>query len=226
MTAMWTPDSSTEPPNTRHSTQPHAVVPMVVETSARGERAYDIYSLLLKERIIFLGTAINDQVANTIIAQLLYLDREDPERDISMYINSPGGEVYAGLAIIDTMNLVRADVSTFAVGVTASMGTVLLSNGAKGKRFAMPNSTVHMHQAMGGASGQAADVEIAARELLRNNEKLRGILAVNTGQTEQKIKDDFDRDYYMTAEEAKDYGLVDEVLRPAGSEAGEDAAGG
>lgn len=217
MTSMWTPDSNP---------RPSAVVPMVVETTARGERAYDIYSLLFKERIIFLGTPINDHVANTIIAQLLYLDREDPDRDINMYINSPGGEVYAGLAMLDTMNLVRCDVSTYAVGVTASMATVLLSNGAKGKRFAMPNATVHMHQAMGGASGQAADVEIAARELLRNNEKLRNILAANTGQSEEKIKTDFDRDHYMTAEEAKEYGLIDEVLRSVGDQkSGEDAAG-
>lgn len=217
MTSMWPPDSNP---------RPSAVVPMVVETTARGERAYDIYSLLFKERIIFLGTPINDHVANTIIAQLLYLDREDPDRDINMYINSPGGEVYAGLAMLDTMNLVRCDVSTYAVGVTASMATVLLSNGAKGKRFAMPNATVHMHQAMGGASGQAADVEIAARELLRNNEKLRNILAANTGQSEEKIKTDFDRDHYMTAEEAKEYGLIDEVLRSVGDQkSGEDAAG-
>lgn len=194
---------------------PRNIVPMVVETTARGERAYDIYSLLLKERIIFLGTPIDDQVANTIIAQLLFLDREDPERDISMYINSPGGMIYAGLAIMDTMNLVRAEVSTIAVGVTASMGTVLLTSGAKGKRYSLPNTTVHMHQALGGGSGQAADVEIQARELIRNNEKIRDILAETTGQTIDKIKQDTDRDFYMTAEEAKEYGLIDEILASA-----------
>lgn len=192
--------------------KPESIVPMVVETTARGERAYDIYSLLLKERIIFLGTPIDDQVANSIVAQLLFLDREDPERDISLYINSPGGMIYAGLAIMDTMNLVRADVSTIAVGVTASMGTVLLSVGQKGKRYALPNTTVHMHQALGGGSGQASDVEIAARELLRNNAKIRQILADATGQTLDQIKHDTDRDIYMTAEEAKAYGLVDEIL--------------
>lgn len=196
--------------------KPESIVPMVVETTARGERAYDIYSLLLKERIIFLGTPIDDQVANSIVAQLLFLDREDPERDISLYINSPGGMIYAGLAIMDTMNLIRADVSTIAVGVTASMGTVLLSVGQKGKRYALPNATVHMHQALGGGSGQATDVEIAARELLRNNAKIRQILADATGQSLDRIKQDTDRDIYMTAEEAKEYGLVDEILaRPS-----------
>lgn len=192
--------------------KPQNIVPMVVETTARGERAYDIYSLLLKERIIFLGTPIDDQVANSIVAQLLFLDREDPERDISIYVNSPGGMIYAGLAIFDTMNLVRADVSTIAVGVTASMGTVLLAAGQKGKRFTLPNTTIHMHQALGGGSGQASDVEIQARELLRNNEKIRQILADSTGQTLERIKHDTDRDVYMTAEQAKDYGLVDEIL--------------
>ena len=196
--------------------KPESIVPMVVETTARGERAYDIYSLLLKERIVFLGTPIDDQVANSIVAQLLFLDREDPDRDISLYVNSPGGMIYAGLAIMDTMNLIRADVSTIAVGVTASMGTVLLSVGQKGKRYALPNATVHMHQALGGGSGQASDVEIAARELLRNNAKIRQILADATGQTLDQIKHDTDRDIYMTAEEAKAYGLVDEILaRPA-----------
>ena len=192
--------------------KPESIVPMVVETSARGERAYDIYSLLLKERIVFLGTPIDDQVANSIVAQLLYLDREDPDRDISVYINSPGGMIYAGLAIFDTMNLIRSDVSTIAVGVTASMGTVLLAAGAKGKRYALPNATIHMHQAMGGGSGQAADVEIQVRELVRNNNKIRQILCDTTGQSMEQIKHDTDRDIYMTAEEAKAYGLVDELL--------------
>ncbi|MDA1002703.1 MAG: ATP-dependent Clp protease proteolytic subunit [Chloroflexi bacterium] len=192
------------------------MIPMVVEAGPRGERAYDIYSLLLKERIVFLGTPIDDQVANSIVAQLLFLDREDPDRDVSLYINSPGGMIYAGLAILDTMNLIRADVSTIAVGVTASMGTVLLTAGQKGKRYALPNTTVHMHQALGGGSGQAADVEIQARELIRNNEKIRKILADCTGQTLERIKQDTDRDIYLTAEEAREYGLVDEILtKPA-----------
>ena len=191
---------------------PQNIVPMVVETSARGERAYDIYSLLLKERIIFLGTPIDDQVANSIVAQLLFLDREDPDRDISIYINSPGGMIYACLAIYDTMNLVRADVSTIAVGVTASMGTVLLTAGHKGKRYALPNATVHMHQALGGGSGQASDVRIQARELDRNNDKIRQILADATGQPMERIVTDTDRDIYMTADEAKAYGLIDELL--------------
>jgi len=186
---------------------------MVIETTARGERAYDIYSLLLKERIIFLGTPIDDQIANIIVAQLLFLDREDPDRDIHMYIHSPGGVITAGLAIYDTMNLIRPDVSTIAVGATASMGTVLLSSGTKGKRYALPNATVHMHQALGGARGQASDIEIAAREILRNNEIIRGILSRNTGQPTERIQRDTDRDFYMNAEQAKEYGLVDEILQ-------------
>ena len=194
---------------------PQNIVPMVIETTARGERAYDIYSLLLKERIIFLGTPIDDQIANTIVAQLLYLDREDPDRDISMYIHSPGGVISAGLAIYDTMNLIRSDVSTIAVGATASMASVLLCSGAKGKRYALPNATVHMHQALGGARGQAADIEIAAREILRENEIIRQILTRNTGQPVEKITQDFDRDFYMSADEAKAYGMVDEILSPA-----------
>ena len=192
--------------------RPAAIVPMVVETSARGERAYDIYSLLLKERIVFLGTPIDDHVANTIVAQLLYLDREDPDRDIHLYINSPGGQIYAGLAIYDTMRLIRADVSTIAVGVTASMGTVLLCSGEKGKRYALPHATVHMHQALGGAQGQARDVEIAAKEILRNNGIIRNILVEQTGETEDKIQHDFDRDFYLDAEQAREYGFVDELL--------------
>lgn len=192
--------------------RPAAIVPMVVETSARGERAYDIYSLLLKERIVFLGTPIDDHVANTIVAQLLYLDREDPDRDIHLYINSPGGQIYAGLAIYDTMRLIRADVSTIAVGVTASMGTVLLCSGEKGKRYALPHATVHMHQALGGAQGQARDVEIAAKEILRNNGIIRNILVEQTGQSEEKIQQDFDRDFYLDAEQAREYGFVDELL--------------
>ncbi|RLT37286.1 MAG: ATP-dependent Clp protease proteolytic subunit [Chloroflexi bacterium] len=195
--------------------KPQNIVPMVVETSARGERAYDIYSLLLKERIVFLGTGIDDQVANSIVAQLLFLDREDPDRDISIYVNSPGGMIYAGLAIMDTMNLIRADVSTIAVGVTASMGTVLLAAGQKGKRYALPNATIHMHQALGGGSGQASDVRIQAKELDRNNDKIRQILADATGQPMERIVTDTDRDIYMTASEAKSYGLIDELLSKA-----------
>ena len=197
-----------------HVLTPQALIPMVIETSGRGERAYDIYSLLLKERIIFLGTGINDQVANTIVAQLLFLDREDPEKDIQIYINSPGGQVYAGMAIYDTMQLVRAQVSTIAVGVTASFGTVLLTAGAKGKRYALPHATVHMHQPLGGAQGQATDIEIQAKEILRLREDLNGILARHTGQAIERIAEDSDRDRYMTAEQAKAYGLIDEVLHP------------
>jgi ATP-dependent Clp protease protease subunit len=185
---------------------------MVIESGARGERAFDIYSLLLKERIVFLGTPINDQVANLIVAQLLYLDREDPDKDISLYINSPGGVISAGLAIYDTMELIRPDVSTICVGMAASMGTVLLTGGASGKRFSLPNATIHMHQAMGGAQGQASDIEIAAREILRMQDKIRTILSNQTGQPYEKIARDTDRDYYMSAEQAMEYGVVDEVL--------------
>lgn len=188
------------------------IIPMVVETSARGERAFDIYSLLLRERIIFLGTPIDDMVANVIVAQLLYLDREDPEKDISLYIHSPGGVISAGLAIYDTMQLIRPAVSTICVGMSASMATVILCSGAKGKRYALPNSTVHMHQARGGATGQASDIEIAAKEILRNQEILRNILANNTGQSMDRIIHDSDRDFYMSAAQAKEYGLVDELL--------------
>ena len=193
-------------------TQPSSIIPMVVETTNRGERAYDIYSLLLRERIIFLGTPIDDQIANVIVAQLLYLDREDPDRDIQLYVNSPGGVITAGLAIYDTMQLIKADVSTICVGMSASMGTVLLSAGAPGKRFALPHATIHMHQALGGARGQAADIEIAAREILRNNETIRAILAQHTGQPLDRIKADTDRDFYLVAEQAQEYGLVDAVL--------------
>lgn len=191
---------------------PRNIVPMVVETTARGERAYDIYSLLLKERIIFLGSPIDDQIANIIVAQLLYLEREDPERDIHMYIQSPGGLITAGLAVYDTMNLIRSDVSTIAVGATASMATVLLTAGQRGKRYALPNATIHMHQAMGGARGQAIDIEIAAKEIIRNNDIIRGILQQRTGQTIERIRQDTDRDFYMSADQAKEYGIVDEIL--------------
>jgi len=191
---------------------PKNIIPMVIESGTRGERAFDIYSLLLKERIIFLGTPINDQVANLLVAQLLYLDREDPERDISIYINSPGGVISSGLAIFDTMNLIRPNVSTICVGLAASMATVLLCAGTKGKRYALPNSTVHMHQPIGGAQGQASDVEIAAREMLRLQDKVRQMISESTGQPYEKIAKDTDRDYYLTSAQAKDYGLIDEVL--------------
>ena len=192
--------------------KPENVIPMVVETGARGDRAYDIYSLLLKERIVFLGSSIYDQVANNIIAQLLFLDREDPDRDISLYINSPGGVISAGLAIYDTMRLVRPDVSTICVGMAASMATVLLTAGATGKRYALANSTIHMHQALTSAQGQASDIEIAAREILRQQDTIRKIIADQTGQTYEKIAQDSDRDFYLNAEQAQEYGLIDEVL--------------
>jgi len=188
------------------------MVPMVIETSPRGERAFDIYSLLLKERIIFLGTPINDNIANLIIAQLLFLEREDPDKGINLYINSPGGVISAGLAIYDTMQLISPEVSTICLGMTASMATILLSGGHKGKRYVLPNSTVHMHQPMGGAQGQATDIEIAAREIIRLQDKIRTMLSANTGQTYDKIARDTDRDYYLSAEQAVEYSLVDEIL--------------
>jgi len=189
-----------------------SVVPMVVETSGRGERAYDIYSLLLKNRIIFLGSGINDQVANLVVAQLLYLSREDPESGIQMYINSPGGQVYSGMAIYDTMRMIPNKISTVAVGVAASFGTVLLAAGTKGQRYALPHATIHMHQPLGGAQGQASDIEIQAKEILRLKERINAILSEATGQSVEKIIDDTNRDFYMSAEEAVDYGLVDKVL--------------
>ncbi len=188
------------------------LIPMVIETTGRGERAYDIYSLLLKERIVFLGTPIDDNVANLIIAQLLFLDREDPEKEIHLYINSPGGLIYPGLAIYDTMQLNKAPISTICVGSTASLATVLLSAGVTGKRYALPNSTVHMHPAGGGIRGYAPDVEIQARELLRMQSKIHEIMAKHTGQPIEKIAKDFDRDYYMDAQGAVEYGIVDEIL--------------
>ena len=190
----------------------NGLIPMVIETTGRGERAYDIYSLLLKERIVFLGTPINDQVSNLVVAQLLFLDRENPEREIQLYINSPGGEIYPGLAVYDTMQMVRAPVSTIAVGWTASLGTVLLAGGNKGRRYALPHATIHMHPAGGGARGYAPDVEIQYKELKRMQDMLHKILAHHTGQTVQKIADDFDRDYFMSADRAVEYGLIDEVL--------------
>jgi ATP-dependent Clp protease protease subunit len=193
---------------------PQAIIPYVVETSARGERAFDIFSLLLKERIVFLGTPIDDQIANIIIAQLLYLDREDHEKDINMYIHSPGGSISAGLAVYDTMQLARADIATICVGSCASMATVLLTAGAKGKRYALPHSTVHMHQAwVRGVGGQATDVEIHAREIIRMNQVIREILSQHSGQDMERIIRDTDRDFYLDAAGAKEYGLIDEVLQ-------------
>lgn len=192
----------------------NAVVPMVIESSGRGERAYDIFSLLLKERIIFVGSAIDDQIANLIVAQLLYLSREDADRDISMYINSPGGQIYAGLAIYDTMKMIPNKISTVAVGVTASFGTVLLAAGTKGSRYALPHATIHMHQPLGGTQGQASDIEIQAKEILRLKSNLNEILAESTNQKIEVIEKDTERDFYLNAKQAVDYGLVDKILDP------------
>jgi ATP-dependent Clp protease, protease subunit len=188
------------------------VIPMVIESSGRGERAYDIYSLLLKERIIFVGTQIDDQVANVIVAQLLFLNREDPEKEIQMYINSPGGVIYSGLAIYDTMQMISNPISTVAVGVTASFGTILLTAGTKGRRYALPNSTIHLHQPLGGAQGQATDIEIQTKQILRLRTLLNDIMAKHTGQPVEMIKKDTERDFYLDAHQAVDYGLVDQVL--------------
>ncbi len=192
----------------------HNVIPMVIESTSRGERAYDIYSLLLRERIVFLGMPITDQVANLIIAQLLFLDREDPEREISLYIHSPGGIIPAGLAIYDTMQLIRAPISTIAVGMAASMATVLLTAGTKGRRFALPHATIHLHQPLGGVEGQATDIEIAAREILRQRALLNELLKKHTGLSDEQIERFTDRDFYMTADQAVQYGIIDAVLRP------------
>lgn len=197
---------------------PQSLIPFVIETTGRGERSYDIYSLLLKERIIFLGTPISDQVANVIVAQLLYLDHEDPTKPISLYLNSPGGAIYAGMAVYDTMQQVQAPISTIAIGFTASFGTVLLTAGTKGYRYALPNATIHLHQPLGGAQGQASDIEIQAKEILRLRAQLNDILSHHTGQSVEKIAEDTDRDYYMTAEEAIEYGLIDQVLDPPAKE--------
>lgn len=187
-------------------------IPFVIEQTGRGERSYDIYSRLLKDRIIFLGDEINDEVANAVVAQLLFLESESPERDISIYINSPGGLVSAGLAIYDTMRFVKCDISTIVVGMAASMAAVLLAGGTHGKRIALPNARIMIHQPLGGAQGQASDIEIHAREIMKTKEKLNKILALHTGQTLKKIKSDTDRDYYMDAQEALEYGLVDKVI--------------
>jgi ATP-dependent Clp protease protease subunit len=187
-------------------------IPMVVEQSNRGERAYDIYSRLLKDRIIFLGSQVNDVVANSIIAQMLFLDAEDPTKDIHLYINSPGGSITAGMAIFDTMQFIKADVSTICVGLAASMGAFLLNAGAPGKRYALPNSEIMIHQPLGGAEGQATDIEIRARRILKMRDKLNRILSERTGQPLERIEKDTDRDYFMSAAEAKEYGLIDQVI--------------
>jgi ATP-dependent Clp protease protease subunit len=198
--------------NNTLDTQALGMVPMVVETSGRGERAYDIYSRLLKERVVFLVGEVNDQTANVVIAQLLFLESENPEKDISLYINSPGGSVSAGLAIYDTMQFIKPDVSTLCMGMAASMGAFLLAAGAKGKRFSLPNSRVMIHQPLGGARGQASDIEIQAREILYLRERLNKILSERTGQTIETIAKDTDRDNFMSAEQAKEYGLIDLVI--------------
>jgi ATP-dependent Clp protease protease subunit len=195
------------------------LIPMVIEQGSRGERAYDIYSLLLKERIIMLGTPINDQIANLIVAQLLFLQREDSERQIQMFINSPGGVIYAGMAMYDTMQQISAPVSTTAVGLTASFGTIILTAGSKGLRYSLPNATVHMHQPLGGAQGQATDIVIQANEIMRLKETLNAILMKHTGRTKEEIERDTERDVYFDAHKAVDYGLIDSVLEGAKSAA-------
>ena len=193
---------------------PYDLIPTVIESSPRGERYSDIFSMLLRNRIIFLGTPINDQIANLIVAQLLYLSNEDSESPIQMYINSPGGQVYAGLAIYDTMQMIPNPISTVAVGMTASFGTVILTAGTKGQRYALPHATIHMHQPLGGAQGQATDIQIQAREILRLKTRLNEILAFHTGQDPEQIERDTDRDFWMDAQQAAEYGLVDRVLEP------------
>jgi len=188
------------------------LVPMVIEQTSRGERAFDIYSRLLNERVIFLGTPVNDEIANLVVAQLIHLESEDPDKDISIYINSPGGSVYAGLAIYDTMQFIKPDVSTICVGIGMSMGALILAGGAAGKRFALPNAKILIHQLMGGFEGQAADIEIHAREVIQVRQRLDEILAEHTGQPVEKVSKDTDRDYFMTADEAKEYGIIDDVI--------------
>ena len=197
---------------------PQAVVPMVIETTGRGERAFDIFSLLLKNRIVLVSTPITDQTASLIVAQLIHLSNEDPEAPIQMYVSSPGGVVYAGMGIYDTMKMIPNQISTVAVGFTASFGTVLLTAGSKGHRYALPNATIHMHQPLGGAQGQASDIEIQANEILRLKKRLNEILAENTGQSLETIEGDTNRDVYMTADQAVEYGLVDHVLEAPNSE--------
>jgi ATP-dependent Clp protease protease subunit len=216
---MWSSRREEEPDQMRIPTLEN-LIPMVVESTNRGERAFDIYSRLLKDRIIFLGTPVDDDVANLIIAQMLFLAHEDPDQDIKLYINSPGGVVYSGLAIYDTMQMIKPDVATFCMGMGASMAAVLLAGGTPGKRFALPNARVMIHQGSAGFRGAVPDIEVVARETLSLTTKLTEILARHTGQTYEKVKHDTERDYYMTAQEAKDYGIVDEVLEPAKVPAG------
>ena len=212
---MWNPRSMTNNMNNSGAleTQGNMYVPMVIEQSGRGERAYDIYSRLLKERVIFLVGPINDQMANVIVAQMLFLESENPDKDIALYINSPGGSVSAGMAIYDTMQFIKPDVSTLCTGLAASMGAFLLSSGTKGKRFSLPNSRIMIHQPLGGVQGQASDIEIHAKEILYLREKLNGILAENTGKTIEEIARDTDRDNFMGADSAKEHGLIDDVLK-------------
>lgn len=213
MASIFNPFDRTAQGGARNMATPSDyVVPHVIEQTPRGERAYDIYSRLLKERIIFIGTPIDDTVANLVVAQLLFLQSEDADKDVSIYINSPGGSIYSGLAIYDTMQFLKPDVSTYCVGMAMSMGAVLLAAGAKGKRYCLPNSTVLIHQPLGGAEGQAADIEITAKEILRLRNSIYEILAKHTGQTLDRIKTDSDRNFYMSAEEAVKYGIVDELL--------------
>jgi ATP-dependent Clp protease protease subunit len=202
----------------REILEPRGIIPSVVESTPRGERGWDLFSRLMKERIIFIGTPIDDMVANTVVAELLYLQSEDATKDIFMYINSPGGSIYAGLAIYDTMQWLRPDVSTVCMGMAMSMGAVLLAAGEKGKRYCLPNSTMLIHQPLGGAEGQAADIEITAREILRLRRSLYEILSKHTGQTTERIMQDSDRNYYMTAQQAVEYGLVDDILTPGEGE--------
>lgn len=212
---IWNPRNMTTYSNGNSSMEPQGnmYVPMVIEQSGRGERAYDIYSRLLKERVIFLVGPINDQMANVIVAQMLFLESENPDKDISLYINSPGGSVSAGMAIYDTMQFIKPDVSTLCTGLAASMGSFLLSSGTKGKRFSLPNSRIMIHQPLGGVQGQASDIEIHAKEILYLKGKLNGILAENTGKTVEEIEKDTDRDNFMSADSAKDYGLIDRVIK-------------
>jgi len=212
---MWNPRSMANNMNNSGAldTQSNMYVPMVIEQSGRGERAYDIYSRLLKERVIFLVGPINDQMANVIVAQMLFLESENPDKDIALYINSPGGSVSAGMAIYDTMQFIKPDVSTLCTGLAASMGAFLLSSGTKGKRFSLPNSRIMIHQPLGGVQGQASDIEIHAKEILYLREKLNGILAENTGKSIEDIARDTDRDNFMGADSAKEYGLIDDVLK-------------
>ncbi len=212
MSSIFNPKDPKWIKESREFLEPRGMIPAVVESTPRGERSWDLYSRLLRERIIFIGTPIDDNVANSVVAQLLYLQSEDASKDINMYINSPGGVIYAGLAIYDTMQWLRPDVSTVCMGMAMSMGAILLAAGEKGKRYALPNSTVLIHQPLGGAEGQATDIEITAREVLRLRRSLTDILAKHTGQSVERITQDSDRNYYLTAPQAVEYGLVDEVL--------------